>query len=187
MAVSGCFSADGRGCRWLLWQLLVVSCRLGVTGEKDEERGRLLVGKLGVGRGQVREAAFEAAVADVLAGRTVKGEWEDKEGRKHLAPFTHLGSPTGACHGISYARLPSSPRRVLGAPVPAVARLGRSFCEVPPSLEVRWGRANALWRWSRGGSKRRRRRSSSASTDSPSSSARSRKSSSTTTATFRRD
>jgi hypothetical protein len=63
-----------RGCRWLLWQLLVVPCRHGVTGEKDEERGIFLIGQLGAGRGQVREAAFEAAVADVLAaGRTVQG------------------------------------------------------------------------------------------------------------------
>ena len=111
----------GRGCRWLLWPLLVVSCRLGVTGEKqhalrsekrdkearsdgkgaaagcfgsfssssrrplppydvtgdkDEERGRFLVGKLGAGRGQVREAAFEAVVADVLLC-----SWADCQGR----------------------------------------------------------------------------------------------------------
>ena len=103
---------------WLHWQLLIVSCRHGATGEKDEERGSFPVGQLGARRGKARDAAaFEAAFQDVLAGRTVKGVWGDRDGGKHLALLTHLGPPTGACHGISYARLPSSPRRVLGAPV----------------------------------------------------------------------
>jgi hypothetical protein len=73
---------------------------------QERRTRRFLVGQLGAGRGQVREAAFEAAVADVLAGRTVKGEWEDKEGRKH-----QLSSLTSALRrGRATASLMASQR-----------------------------------------------------------------------------
>ena len=82
--------------RWLLWPLLVVSCGHVATGDKAEERGSFPVGQLGARRGPERNAAFESAFADVLAGRTVKGGWKDERGVKRLALLTHLGDPTGA-------------------------------------------------------------------------------------------